>query len=189
MTLLISGISLFIVAHLSLGLAPGIKNGIISATSEKVWRGLFSVIALTAIVMIVLGWRSTSVEYAYVPPHWTRHVTMLLMLIAFILIGASSGKTIIQRMVRHPMMTGVFIWAIAHLFANGETRSVLLFGSFAVWIVLQMILVNKREGEWIKPEPAPMTRTLRNMIISIVIYLALFSLHKYFAGVSLMPTG
>ena len=189
MILLIFGISLFILAHLSLALAPGIKNGIINATSEKTWRGIFSLIALTAIVMIVLGWRSTPVDYAYVPPFWTRHLTMLLMLIAFILIGASSGKTIIQSIVRHPMMSGVLIWAIAHLIANGETRSVLLFGSFAVWIVLQMIFVNKREGEWVKPEPAPMTRTLRNLIISIVIYLVFFSLHKYFAGVSLMPGG
>ncbi len=189
MTLLICGIALFIVTHLSLVLTPGIKDGIISATSEKTWRVLFSIIALASILMIVLGWRSTPVEYAYVPPYWTRHITMLLMLIAFILFGASSGKTIIQRLIRHPMMTAVLIWAIAHLLANGETRSVLLFGGFAVWIILQMILVNKRDGDWIKPEPAPMTRTLRNLIISIVIYAVFFSLHKYFAGVSLMPAG
>lgn len=189
MTLLISGISLFIINHLSLGLAPGIKNGIISATSVKTWRTIFSIITFAAMLMIILGWRSTPVEYAYVAPFWTRHLTMLLMLFAFILFGAASGKTDIQRLVRHPMMTAVMVWAIAHLLANGETRSILLFGSFLIWIVLQMILVNKREGEWIKPEPAPKTRTLRNLIISLVLYVVFFSIHKYFTGISLMPTG
>jgi len=189
MTLLISGIALFIVAHLSLAITPGIKNGVINATSEKTWRTIFSLVALTAVLMIILGWRSTPVEYAYVPPYWTRHLTMLLMLVAFILFGASSGKTDIQRFIRHPMMTAVLVWACAHLLANGETRSVLLFGGFLVWIILQMIFVNKREGQWVKPEPAAKTRTLRNLIISLVMYVVFFSLHKYFTGVSLMPTG
>ncbi len=186
MTLLIAGISLFILAHLSLALAPGIKNGVINAAGEKTWRGIFSLVVLAAMLMIIFGWRSTPVEYAYVAPYWTKHITMLLMLIAFILFGASNGKTIIQRLVRHPMMTAVLIWAAAHLLANGETRSVLLFGSFFVWIIIQMIFVNKREGEWVKPEPAPMARTLRNLIISLVMYVVFFSLHKYIAGVSLV---
>lgn len=176
------------IVHLSLGIAPGIKDAIINSVGVKTWRGIFSALALGALLIIVLGWRSAPVEYAYVPPYWLRHVTMLLMLVAFILFGAAKGSTNIQRVIRHPMLTAVFIWAIAHLLANGETRSLLLFGSFLVWIILQILLVNKREGEWIKPEPVPLKRTLRNMIISIVMYLVFFSLHKYYAGISLIPT-
>lgn len=189
MTLLICGLLFFTVVHLSLGIAPGIKNSIINSMGEKTWRGIFSALAIGSILMIVFGWRSAPVEYAYVPPYGLRHVTMSLMLIAFILFGAAMGVTNIQRIVRHPMMTAVLVWAIAHLLANGETRSILLFGSFLAWIILQMIFVNMREGEWIKPEPAAMTRTLKNMIISIVMFVTFFALHKYYTGVSLIPTG
>ena len=189
MTLLISGVLIFTIAHLSLGIAPGIKNGIVNSMGEKTWRTIFSIIAFGSLLLIIIGWRNTPVDYAYVAPHWTRHITMLLMLFAFILFGAAKGVTDIQRYVRHPMMTAVLVWAFAHLLANGETRSIVLFGSFFCWIVIQMILVNKREGQWVKPEPAPLKRTLKNMIISIVVYLVLFSLHKYFSGISLIPHG
>ena len=189
MTLLICGILVFTLVHLSLGIAPGIKNSIITSMGEKTWRGIFSVLAIGSILMIILGWRSAPVEYAYVPPHGLRHVTMLLMLIAFVLFGAAKGVTDIQRYVRHPMMTAVLIWAIAHLLSNGETRSLLLFGSFLVWVVLQIFFANRRDGEWVKPEPAPMTRTLKNMIISILMFVVFAALHKYFAGVSLVPSG
>lgn len=189
MTLLICGILMFTVVHLSLAMVPGIKSSIVSSMGEKTWRGIFSALAIVSILVIILGWRSAPVEYAYVPPYELRHLTMLLMLVAFILFGASKGVTDIQRYVRHPMMTAIIIWAIAHLLSNGETRSLLLFGSFLVWVILQMVFLNKREGEWVKPEPAPMTRTLKNMIISIVVYLVFFSLHKYYTGVSLVPSG
>ena len=189
MTLLICGLLVFTVSHLLLGLAPGIKTSIVNSMGEKTWRGIFSFLALGSILMIVLGWRSTPVEYAYVPPNGLRHVTMLLMLIAFILFGAAKGVTDIQRIIRHPIMTAVIVWGVAHLLSNGETRSLLLFGSFLVWIILQMIFANKRDGEWIKPEPAPMTRTLKNMIISIIMFVVFFALHKYFTGVSLVPSG
>ena len=189
MTLLISGILIFTLIHLSLGVAPGIKNSIISSMGEKTWRGIFSALAIGSILMIILGWRSAPVEYAYVPPHGLRHVTMLLMLIAFILFGAAKGVTDIQRVIRHPMMMAILVWAIAHLLSNGETRSLVLFGSFLVWVILQVFFANKRDGEWIKPDPAPMKRTLKNMIISIMVFVVFFALHKYFTGVSLMPTG
>ena len=189
MTLLICGILVFTILHLSLGIAPGIKNSIISSMGVKTWRGIFSFLAIGSILMIILGWRSTPVEYAYVPPNGLRHLTMLLMLVAFILFGAAKGVTDIQRVIRHPMMTAVFVWAVAHLLSNGETRSLILFGSFLVWVVLQTHFANKRDGEWIKPDPAPMKRTLKNMIISIVVFVVFFALHKYFTGISLIPTG
>lgn len=188
MTLLVFGLLCFTVIHLSLVIAPGIKNAVINSTGEKTWRGIFTVLALVSIVIIIVGWRSAPVEYAYVPPYGLRHLTMLLMLVAFILFGASKGATNIQRVVRHPMMTAVLVWAIAHLLANGETRSLLLFGSFLVWMIVHMIFLNKRDGEWKKPEPVPVTRTLKNMIISIIMYAVFFSLHKYYAGISLLPT-
>ncbi len=188
MTLLIFGLLCFTIVHLSLSAAPGIKSSVINSIGEKYWRAMFAALALGSVLIIVLGWRSAPVEYAYVPPHWLRHLTMLMMLVAFILFGASKGATNIQRIVRHPMMTAVLVWAIAHLLANGETRSLLLFGSFLIWIILQMVFVNKREGAWIKPEPVPMKRTLKNMIISIVMYVVFFSLHKYYAGISLITT-
>jgi len=189
MGLLITGIIIFTLAHLALPLAPGLKTGVSNTLGEKAWKGMFAAVVAVGLLTIIFGWRSTPVEYAYVAPHGLRHVTMLLMLIAFILFGAAKGVTSIQRLVRHPMLTAVLVWAVAHLLSNGETRSLALFGGLGIWAVLQMMSLNKRDGEWVKPEPAPMIRTLKNIIISIVVFLVVFMLHKYFTGVSLMPAG
>ena len=189
MTLLIAGVLIFTLAHLSLTLMPGLKTGVTTTVGEKAWKGTFTAVVLAALILIVIGWRSTPIDYAYVPSTSLRHVTMLLMLIAFILFGAAKGVTDVQRMIRHPMLIAVIVWGFAHLLSNGETRSLVLFGGIGVWAVLQMLLINRRDGEWVKPDPAPMKRTLRNIIISIVFFLVVFMLHKYFTGVSLMPSG
>ena len=189
MTLLLTGVLIFTLAHLTLALTPGLKAGVTHKLGAKAWKGIFTTVVLVALLFIVLGWRSTPVEYAYVPPFGLRHLTMLLMLVAFILFGAAKGVTDIQRFVRHPMLTAVIVWGIAHLLSNGETRSLVLFGGIGVWALLQILLLNRRDGEWVKPDPAPMTRTLRNIIISIIVFLVVFMLHKYFTGVSLMPSG
>ncbi|CAA6813258.1 MAG: NnrU family protein, required for expression of nitric oxide and nitrite reductases (Nir and Nor), partial [uncultured Thiotrichaceae bacterium] len=73
--------------------------------------------------------------------------------------------------------------ALGHLLANGETRSVVLFGGMLVWTILSFIFINKRDGEWVKPtETAGMASEIKLAGISIVVYLMLMMAHPYFAG-------
>jgi uncharacterized membrane protein len=112
---------------------------------------------------------------------------MLLVLIAFILIGASHGKTNIKRFVRHPMLTGVLIWAIGHLLANGEQRAVLLFAVLAVWSLVEILLSNARDGAWVKPPAVPLSKDILVVVIGIVVYAVVAYFHPWIAGVALLP--
>ena len=47
--------------------------------------------------------------------------------------------THIRAAVRHPMLVGLVVWALAHLLANGDLRSVTLFGTFAVFAVVAAV--------------------------------------------------
>ncbi len=108
------------------------------------------------------------------------------MLAAFILLGASQAKgSRFKQWVRHPQLTAVALWAVAHLLSNGESRSVILFGGLLIWAELSIYFINKRDGEWVKPSQInSWPREAITLVISLVIYaiVALF-LHRYIAGI------
>lgn len=185
--LLISGVVLWSTAHFLPSLARPVRQGLIDRLGDGPYRGVFSLLVVTALVLIVVGWRSTPEEYVYVLPVWSRTVGLLLMIVSFVLIGAAQYKTAIKRLVRHPMLTGVFIWSGSHLLMNGTTRAIVLFGGLGFWALLEIILINAREGAYTKPEAPGMKSEIRGLVISGVILVIAVFLHPYFAGVAVLP--
>ncbi len=185
MTLMIAGLLLFTGMHLVPGLAPGLKQGLQGKLGEGGYKGIYSLLAIGGIVLIVLGWRSTTPQHVYMLPMWTRHAAMLLAVIGFLLIGASNYASRIRRLVRHPMLTGVFLWACAHLIINGDSRSVLLFSWLAVWAALEIVIINRREGAWQKIEATSVAGEIRGLVISLVVVGVVIYIHPWLAGVAI----
>lgn len=176
------GVLIWTLAHLFPCLMADKRNELNSSLGKK-YQGGFALLIVFSLILIVIGWRSTPVEILYNPPSIGRHLNMLFMLVAIILLGSSHGKSKIRQYVRHPMLLGVHIWALGHLLANGETRSVVLFGGMLIWTILSFIFINKRDGEWVKPtETGGMAGEIKLVGISIVVYLVLMMAHPYFAG-------
>jgi uncharacterized membrane protein len=48
------------------------------------------------------------------------------------------------RWVRHPVLAAFFLWAGAHLVVNGDVAHALMFGSFALFALLGMRMVDRR---------------------------------------------
>jgi uncharacterized membrane protein len=107
------------------------------------------------------------------------------MAISIFLFGAAQRKSAVKRFIRHPQLTGLLLWSLAHLLANGEQRSLVLFGGLGVWALLEMVLISRRDGEWVKEESPPMSRDLIGAVIAAVLMVVLIFLHPYFTGVSL----
>ena len=106
---------------------------------EKPCRGVFGIVALASLVLIVWGFSRAPVEPLYVLPIWEQHVAMIAVSIAPVLFGAANMPTQIYALVRHPMLLGLVPWALAHLLADGESRSVVLFGGFALFAVVETV--------------------------------------------------
>jgi uncharacterized membrane protein len=187
MTWLISGIVLFTAIHLFSALFPSLRGALKTSLGEKPFRGLYAALAAAGLALIVVGWRSTVPVAIYAPPTWGPTLTFLLMFVSIVLFGASHARTNIKRIVRHPQLTSIVLWSLAHLIANGDIRSIILFGSLGVWALLEMALINRREGEWVKPVRASMKSEMIGAAVSVVIFLVLIALHPYFAGVSPLP--
>jgi len=187
MQLLIGGMILWAIVHLFPAVGAPVRGRLIGAVGEKPYKGLFALVMFAALGMIIVGWRSTSPVALYSPPAWGRELAFLLMFFSIVLFGASHARTNIKRFVRHPQLSSVILWSLAHLVANGDSRSLVLFGGMLAWAIVEIPLINRRQGEWVKPERAEMRSEVIGIAISVVVFLVLIALHPNFAGVSALP--
>lgn len=190
MTLLIAGLIVFLGVH-ALTMARSWRAGIIAKIGEGPYKGLYSLVALAGLVLIVVGYgqyRQAGYIPVWDPPVWTRHLALPLVWIAFVLFPAAYLPGRIKAVVKHPMMAAVKIWAFAHILANGDLGSILLFGSFLIWAVTARISVKYR-GE---PAPVAPPPRIRNDVLAVVIGTAAYVvfaiwLHPLLIGVSVLP--
>ena len=187
MTLLIIGVVLWTVVHLFPSVMPGVRAGLIEKLGENLYKGLFSLDLIIAIVLMVIGWRSAGFEPVYNPPLLGSLVVPVLMYLSFILFAAANAPGNIKRLVRHPMLTGMVVWSLAHLLANGDLRSVILFGGLGAWAAISIFTISRRDGAWEKPDAAPISRDLVTVVASAVVFAVIAYFHKAVFGVSALP--
>jgi uncharacterized membrane protein len=187
MEMLITGVLLWGLVHLMKSVTPGLRASIQSAVGEGPHKGLVTLLLLVSLALMIFGWRSTTAEFVYDPPSWGRHANMTLMFVAILLIGAAQGASRIRQWIRHPMLTGVLIWAVGHLLANGDNKSLILFGGLGLWALISIITVSRNEGVWVKPAKiATAGREMLSIAIVVILYAVLMLVHPWIAGVSVV---
>ena len=67
------------------------------------------------------------------------------MLPAFIFIVAAYVPGQIKEKLKHPFLVAIKTWALAHLIANGDLASIILFGSFLAYAVYDRITLKRRQ--------------------------------------------
>ncbi len=186
MAIFLAGILLFFATHLFTAFARGGREALVQTMGANGYKGLYSLVALAGLALVVLGWPEANAGVVYAPPPWMRHVTYLFNLFAFILLAAAylpAGK--IAAAAKHPMVAGVKVWAFAHLLSNGEVRSLILFGAFLAYGVVDRIALKRRDAPTRPAGPA------RDDLIAVGVgaaaySLVLFYLHPVIAGVALV---
>ncbi len=188
MILLILGVALWSLAHLFPVATAGTRRRLLTRVGEPAYKGSFSLVVVASLVMMVLGWRATTPVPVYAPPSWGVHATQLALFVAVGLFVVSALPTNAKRVLRHPQLSGLAVWSGGHLLANGDQRSLILFGGLGLWALLSIFLINRRDGDWRKPDPRPRSADVRVALVAVGAYLALYFAHPLFAGVTLpMP--
>ena len=183
MTTLYIGILLFGGSHLLSILFPGLRDSFKAQLGEKAWKAAYAIVSLAGLVLMVVGyWQSRSgplaADWVYVPAPWARHVTMTLVLLGFIVLGAAHGKGYLKKWLHNPMSIGVGLWATGHLLSNGKRTDVWLFATFLV-IALADIVMSEIRGK--RPEHQPRLRSdVIAVVVGMVLYVIfLFGFHPY----------
>ncbi len=184
---MILGLVLFLGVH-TLTTQRKLRASVIASTGEGTYKIGFALVSLAGLVLIVWGfahYRATGWIDVWYPPRALKHITVALMLPAVILVVAAYIRGRIYTAVKHPMLTGVKLWAAAHLLANGDLGSIILFGSFLGWAVYDRISLKHRPD--LGAPPIPVGGPVNDLIavaVGIVAYLALaFAFHPVVIGV------
>jgi uncharacterized membrane protein len=143
MTLLVTGLVIFIGVH-TLPMFITIRQGLITKYGELPYKGMFALISCIGFTLIVLGKYQAEVIPVWQPPAWGLQLPFYIMPFAFILLCAAYLPSSVRRITRHPMLWGVTLWALAHLPANGDLASIMLFGSLGLFSLADMYSANCR---------------------------------------------
>ena len=191
MTYLTIGILLFGGSHLFSILFPALRDSLKRSLGEKPWKGIYSVVSLVGLVLIIIGFSMSrsgpaTADLVYYPPDWARHVTMLFVLLAMILIGASHGKGYLKSWLHNPMSIGIALWSAGHLLANGKRTDVYMFGTFLV-VALADIIMSEIRGK--RPSHLPRIRSdIIAVVVGVVLYgVFLYGFHPYVLNLPVVP--
>jgi len=180
MTILILGVAIFVGAHL-VPSATSLREGLRERVGTNAYRGLFSLVSLVGFVLIVVGMGRAPSVPLWDPPPWGHRVPVYGMPVALVLLVAAFMPTNLKRLTRHPMLWGVTIWAAAHLLANGDLASLILFGSFGTFALFDMWSANQRGAE-LSSKVVPYWRDALVILVGIVLYVGLLHSHAWLFG-------
>ena len=192
MTYLLAGLVLFFGPHLFSAFrsrAPG--SDLRTKMGYGPYMGLYSLLTIAGFVLIIYGYGAMRPSAViWVPPVWLKHVNMLFQLLALpIIVAAYMPAGHIKKTLKHPMLVAVKLWALGHLLANGELNSIILFGSFLAYGVIDRIAVKKRGDNG---PPADLKPNVMGDVLSVVVGLGVYAaiafwLHPILFGVPAMP--
>ena len=146
MLLLILGLVLFLGTH-AFSMLRARRASVVGQIGENRYKLGYTALSLLGLILIGVGfhdYRLQGMIPVWDPPVWTRHLALLLTALAFIALASAYLPGHIRARAKHPMLLAVKIWATAHLLANGDLGSILLFGSFLAWAVMARISAKRR---------------------------------------------
>jgi uncharacterized membrane protein len=187
LVVMVLGLALFLGVH-TVPAQRELRARLIAALGEGGYKAGYALVSLLGIALIAWGfahYRATGWIDVWDPPKAFKHIAIALMLPAVILVVAAYMRGHIYTALKHPMLAGVKLWATAHLLANGDLGSIILFGSFLGWAVFDRISLKRRADAGGPPIPVGgWGNDVIAVAVGIVVYLALaFAFHPVVIGV------
>jgi uncharacterized membrane protein len=188
----ILGLVAFLGAHVFVSMRNE-RAALISRIGRGPYLGLFALVSIVGLVLIGFGfarYRAEGLIPVWYPPAWTRQIVVAAMWPASIAVVAAYIPGDIKRVLKHPMLVGVKIWAVAHLCANGDLGGMILFGAVLAWAVYDRITLKRRSDPGAPPIPLGGRRNdIIAIVVGTILYLALgFVFHPIVIGLPAFGT-
>ena len=184
LAILVLGLAVFLGSHIFVTFRD--TRAALIARLGVGYRVLFALVALIGLALIVKGYtdyRAHELVQVWTPPAFMRHITITLMLFAAIFIAALIPSHI-KAWIKHPMVTSVKTWALAHLLSNGDLGSILLFGAFLLWGGYARVAAKRRGDRGFANPPAGWTNDGIVVVLGVAVFFLLaYYFHPYVIGV------
>ena len=190
LSIMILGLAIFIGVHLVTVMRER-RAGLVAQLGENGYKIVYSLLSAVGLALIVYGFaRYRAGEWVEIwsPSNWTKHLAALLVLFAMIMAVSAYARGHIYERLKHPLLAATKLWALAHLIANGDLGSIILFGSILGWAVVDRISLKRRTDPGAPPIPTGgWPRDVAAIIVGTLVYLALvYWFHPAVVGVSVM---
>lgn len=183
MAILLTGLLLFCGVHLVTALLPAGSSRVRDTLGPGAFKGLYALLAVAGVSLMVFGWRQTTPALVYLPPRTLFIPAYVLTFAGFVLMALPQRQSVVKRYIRHPQLTGVLLWALAHLGFNGDTRSLVLFSGLGLWCVAEIAAINHRDGPREAPPAPGVAYELKTLAVAAVVFTVVVALHPWLAGV------
>jgi uncharacterized membrane protein len=161
MTGLIAAAAFLLATHYGISSTP-LRAWLVARLGERAYLGLYSLIALVAVVWVILSYARAPYVELWPPERALAWVPLIVM--PFALVLAVSGLSALNptavgapdtldraepvrgifRVTRHPLMWGIGLWAAAHVVANGDLAALVLFATFGALALLGTALIDRK---------------------------------------------
>lgn len=174
MTLLILGVALWWAAHFFKRIAPDAR-----ARMGNGGKGAVALAIVVSVVLMVLGYRAADGAF-----FWGRHpatvgINNLMMIAALYFTSPGPSKGALFYRMRHPMLTGFALWAVAHLLVNGDVPSFVLFGGLLAWALAEIVVINRAEPDRTPPEKGSIGKDAMFAAISVGLLAVIGGIHTW----------
>ncbi len=223
-SLVIAGVA-FCGSHIMLS-STRLRGSLREQLGEYGFLAVYSLTALVTFAWFLVAYRHAPTLVLWPAQRWMALVPVVVMPLATILLvaGYSTPNPTavgmersaraddpapgILRVTRHPVMWAIGLWAISHVVANGDLRSLVFFGAFAVLSLGGTVLIDRKKqlalgSNWSRlaeltsnlPFAALVTGRTRlrwrdisllRIAAGLLLYVVLYRAHSIIAGVPVM---
>lgn len=144
MTELILAVLVFLATH-AIPAAKPIRAALVGRWGERAYLVAYSMLSLATLVWLGAAYARAPYLEIWPPAAWTRWLPLLVMPFACIFLvaalispnplsiggrsrGFDAARPGIAAVTRHPLIWAFVLWAVAHIPANGDVASLILFG-------------------------------------------------------------
>lgn len=218
---------LFVGGHFLLSSAP-LRTPLMGVLGERRFLIAYSAAMIVVFTWMILAWRDAPRSLLWDLGHLGQGLPAIVM--PFALFFAVCGLTTpsatmagarapddpgkdqtrgIMRITRHPFLTGVALWALAHLAANGDSASIVLFAGLLILAVGGMWHIDRRREQTFGAAWGPILMStsavpfaaliagrtsfdwagigLWRVLLTIALYLGFIVAHPFIIGVPALP--
>ena len=213
----------FVAGHFLLSVPP-VRSRLVAVLGEKGFLGVYSLLMVAFLAWAVMAYRGAPAVVLWDLGPVGRCLPLVVMPVALLLavagfttrsatavgdeavLAAGRGVSGIFTITRHPFLWGAGLWSLAHLAANGDQASLVLFGGMAALSFAGMLAIDHKRavsgGEaWRRfsertsavPFAAALAGRTRvdwagigwlRLAAAVAIYLALAAGHRWLFGVA-----
>ncbi len=225
MAILITASLFFVLIHFLIS-GTRLRDRLVNSLSEVGFRWLFSSLVAVSLVIMIIAYIHSDGTVIWADSLLPLPLILIGNLLAFALLVVGTltpspnsilseqafrrGKiqiTGIQRITRHPGMLGIGLWALLHVLANGDSASLVFFGSLALLALLGPLSMDRKKLR-LEEEPyaqvmaqtsyLPFVAILRgknqlvwseigwkNPALAVLVFIVLVVLHPWIGGISI----